>query len=106
MQRSEQLENDLDLPKQSPMFQAKQSSMYKGRLGDVGMCSTFWEPGIVMSGYMEKRGGGKYSSDWRRRFAVLNPAREILYYENEACDVAKGELHIPASAKIGIEGDY
>lgn len=93
-------------PELSPKFQAKQSSMYKGRLGDVGACSTFWEPGIVMSGYFDKRGGGKYSSDWRRRFAVLNSAREILYYEDDKCEVAKGELHIPATAQIGLEGDY
>jgi len=82
------------------------SIMYNPRLSNVGVCNTFWEPGIVMKGYFEKRGGGTRSSAWKRRFAVLNKSREILYYENEQCTDLKGELHIPPSAKIYSEGDY
>merc|ERR1719379_1028225 len=92
------------LPSVGTHLMPRQSSMYKGKLGDVGTCSTFWEPGTIKSSWIEKRGGGTYSSDWRKRFAVLNPAREILYYDDDKCDVPKGEIHIPTSATISPDG--
>lgn len=75
----------------------------KKHIGVIGAASTFWEPGIVCSGYYEKRGGGNYSRAWRRRFFVLNKSREIHYFESDKCSVPKGEFNIPMSAELSVE---
>jgi len=79
----------------------------KGKLSNIGRAgSSYWKPGIQLEAYFEKRGGGTYSSDWKRRYFVLNPAREILYYTDDSCKVAKGEFHLTHNAQLKPMGKF
>lgn len=101
---------DDELPQQDMRLENRFSSRMsdlgggqKKHIGVIGAASTFWEPGIVCSGYYEKRGGGNYSRAWRRRFFVLNKSREIHYFESDKCAVPKGEFNLPMSAELVVE---
>jgi len=92
------------IPQEGPVLQSDSSEIQKKALGDLNFCSTFWEPGTILSGTFEKKGGGSFTS-YRKRFFVLNQSREIHYFESESMESAKGEMSIPSDVRFKTIGD-